>query len=438
MEIVQWNKVYQILDGMVVSLSAAIILKEFFELFFAKSEKMRVFKIFTWLLYLIWQFIILHLGVMPWYTKLMINIVLIILTGIANYKGTFIRKVFFAIGLCALWTLSEIFVGFVFLFLNLHIEKFDILGSIVSKLLLIIVVTIVRRASKNTYNSQVSIKYNLIVGSMALGSILIVADLFYLSEKNVSYNTLPLELICSLILLFINIFIFRIYSELSEQIKLQKENAAYISQLELYNLYLNNKEEEIERNRRLRHDLKQYCIYLLKTFEEKEYKKGVDFLYELIEEKIDRPTQIANTDNIVVDAIINYKYPKMQENNIKFSLNLSIPTKIDVEDSDLAIILGNLLDNAIDATIKLPENKREIKLEIKWDLGNLFICLQNTYDGKLNVTRFGEIKTSKNDKNKHGFGLISVNKCIEKYSGMLTKDYDNKIFKVTVLLYSDF
>lgn len=430
-------RMFYILEGIMVCISAGIILREFFKLFFVKSKNWRIFKITTWTLYLFWQFAILGLDHISWTIKLGINILLIVFIGIANYKGTIVKKLVFAIGLCAIWTLSEIFVGFSFLLFNLHIVKFDMLGSIVSKLFLIIVIIIIRRISFNTNKSELSLKYHVIIGCMALGSIFIVSDLFYLSGKNIEKGTLPMELICSVILLLINIFIFRIYSELSEQIELQKANAAYERQMHLYEQYLSNKEAEMENSRRIKHDMKQYCIYLLKAFEEKEFEKGTEFLLELIENKIDRKITIANTDNIVVDAIINYKYTQMQENHINFQPTLNVPTRLDIRDSDFALILGNLLDNSIEAAQKMPETERNINLTVRWDLGNLYINVKNSYNGKIKINKLGHIKTSKSDENTHGFGLLSVNKCVEKYHGVMKTRYDNSIFEVTVLLYSE-
>lgn len=431
------NNLLFIFEGIMVSLSSGIILYEFFKLFFVKNNNWKLLKLVIWFFYVLWQFAILQLDQLSWLIKLVINILLILIIGIGNYKGTIVKKLFFSIGLCAIWTLSEILVGFTFILLNLPILKFDLLGSIVSKLFLILLIIIIRRISSSTSKNELSVKYNVMIGCIPFGSIFIVCDLFYLSGKNPEKGTLPMELICSVILLLINVFIFRIYSKLSEQIGLQKENAAYVRQLHLYHQYLSDKEVEIENNRRLRHDLKQYCIFLLKAFEDKDYQKGTDFLLRLIEDKIDREIKIANTDNIVVDAILNYKYTKMKENHIDFQSSLNIPTKLDIDDSDLALVLGNLIDNAIEATMKLADNERRIILTVKWDLGNLFIKVENSYNGKLKTNQFGEIKTTKEDKSIHGFGLLSVKKCAEKYNGMMKTKYNHCIFEVTVLLYSE-
>lgn len=426
---------FDLINNIIVSLTSGIILYEFYALFFIENKKHIGLKIFSWLIYLGWQFSILNLSQIPWYIKLVINCVLIIIVACINYNGNLIQKCVFSIALCAIWTLSEILIGYVFLIFDLHITKFDILGSVISKFLLFILIIVIRRITP--YNNDLSIKYNLIIGGIAGGSIFIISILFYISDQNINSYTLPMELICSFILLLINILIFKIYSKLGEQIELQKENLAYVRQLELYDQYLITKEEELETNRKLKHDLKQYCIYLLRMFEERDYAKGIEFLQDMIEYRIDKKKNISNTDNIVVDAIINYKYPQMVDNDIGFLMDLDIPTHVNVDNPDLALILGNLLDNAIEASKKINNEMRSIRLNMKSDMGNLYISMHNNYDGNIKLNQHGVIKTLKYDSQKHGFGLSSVQKCIEKYNGVLNISYDQKSFHVEVLIYSE-
>ena len=427
-----WN----ILTGLFISITSGLILKEFFDIFLKKASKSIYIRDLIWVPYLGWQFFILQLPSLPWYWKLGINIVFIVLISIIIYQGKIRKKVIFAISFCGLWVLSEFLVGFVYMLLNIHIEDYELLGSVISKLLLIAAGIVIKRIYKNTENITLPHKYTIILGGIALGSILIVSELFYLSEKNNEGHGGHLELICSLILLFINIMIFRIYSELAEYIKLQRINEAYERQLHAYDYYIKNKEIEFENNRKIRHDLKQYCIYLLKLFEEKKYNQGIEFLSEIIDEKIEKNSAIAKTDNLIIDAIVNYKNIIISKLGISFDVCLEVPAQIKVDKSDLALILGNLLDNAIEATSKIPFNERQIMLKMKYDLGNLLIHVKNTFDGYVKETKEGELLTLKQDKSRHGFGLASIKKSVEKYDGVLEYSFSEKIFQITVLLYS--
>lgn len=201
-----WN----ILTGLFISITSGLILKEFFDIFLKKASKSIYIRDLIWVPYLGWQFFILQLPSLPWYWKLGINIVFIVLISIIIYQGKIRKKVIFAISFCGLWVLSEFLVGFVYMLLNIHIEDYELLGSVISKLLLIAAGIVIKRIYKNTENITLPHKYTIILGGIALGSILIVSELFYLSEKNNEGHGGHLELICSLILLFINIMIFSV------------------------------------------------------------------------------------------------------------------------------------------------------------------------------------------------------------------------------------
>lgn len=268
--------VWNIFDGIIIAATSGLILREYFRLFFKGITGYGWIRVLTWLAYLCWQFFILKLSI-PWYGKLGINIAFIVIVGITNYLGKLGKKVIFAISFCALWVLTEFLLGYIFILLDIHIVEYNLLGSIISKLLLMLFVIIIKRMYINDENITLSPKYTLILGGIALGSIFIVSDLFYLSEKNIESNEVHMEIFCSVILISINILIFRIYSDLTDYIRLQRINEAHERQLHSYDYYIKNKETEFENNRKIRHDLKQYCIYLLKILEDKNYEQGIEF-----------------------------------------------------------------------------------------------------------------------------------------------------------------
>lgn len=99
----------------------------------------------------------------------------------------------------------------------------------------------------------------------------------------------------------------------------------------------------------------------------------------------------------------------------------------------MTIILGNLLDNAIEASSKVEENPY-INVKLKYDKGRLFLQVANPYAGEL-IEKSGKFITTKADKDNHGIGLESVKKVIQKYSGTMSVDYDDNIFSVVILMY---
>ena len=96
--------------------------------------------------------------------------------------------------------------------------------------------------------------------------------------------------------------------------------------------------------------------------------------------------------------------------------------------------MGNLLDNAIEATSKLNDNKY-IKLHIKYNKGTVFIAVKNSFDGKLNIVG-NEYKTTKDSDSLHGIGMKSIETTIKQYNGEMKVSHTNNEFLVKIILFS--
>lgn len=104
------------------------------------------------------------------------------------------------------------------------------------------------------------------------------------------------------------------------------------------------------------------------------------------------------------------------------------------ENGDISILLGNILDNAFDASIQLPVQKRQVELSIRFDNNTLIIVLKNQYNGKLVKDKNGKIATTKGDAQNHGIGLKSVIRIADKYHGSVVIDGSDYMFIIKVLL----
>ena len=114
-----------------------------------------------------------------------------------------------------------------------------------------------------------------------------------------------------------------------------------------------------------------------------------------------------------------------------------IPRELKVETEDICICLGNLLDNAIEASKKVKVEERAVYVEIRVDKRNLMMTVSNHYEEERKKSGNNYI-TTKKEKHKHGFGLNIVRKISKGYNGeVIIDDRDNQ-FRVTVLLYEIF
>ena len=114
---------------------------------------------------------------------------------------------------------------------------------------------------------------------------------------------------------------------------------------------------------------------------------------------------------------------------------IEVPPELFVEGTDLCIILGNLLDNALEAVGNLPVERRLVKLVVRLEKGTLHIMVENPYAGEIMENADGTIKSSKGQGDLHGYGLISVRKTAEKYNGDLVIRHGEGVFRASAILY---
>jgi len=175
----------------------------------------------------------------------------------------------------------------------------------------------------------------------------------------------------------------------------------------------------------------------LETAENKEYEKMTGFIEEIMGEGGMVIASISNSGNIVIDSLIGYWYVTAQNKKIIFKTDICIPMIMPFKGADLSLILGNLLENAVEAAEKVEEN-RYINVKMKFDKNNLLLFVDNSYKGKLLKTRDNRLKSTKSDAENHGVGLASVYRAVAKYHGsVVIEDSEPGKFKIRIVLYSN-
>ena len=147
--------------------------------------------------------------------------------------------------------------------------------------------------------------------------------------------------------------------------------------------------------------------------------------------------EISHTGNIVVDSLVNHKYALAQKDGIQFEARVFIPSVLPFQSGHLAIIFGNLLENALEACRKLPQEQRYIMLEATYIKEMLQICIKNGSPEKLKKDNSGRYLTTKKDTGCHGIGLASVEQALADYDGELFTQHEKGEFQVSAVLYSN-
>lgn len=415
---------------------AAWILKEYFETFLDKEKKGWVSKI-RWSIFITWQiYSILNLIGKSIYITLLESILMVLLVAL-NYEGRLYKKTLFTVVYSSVWMLIEFLVGYIFIAFGLKYVSQELFFSLLSEMLLLFLVKALRRFFYNEMIRELPNSYNMVLILIPLGSMYVVYTSFVISADNQKFIHILCSFAALLIMLFINILIFTIYLKLSEDLELRKKNVVYKQEIDLYSMHIEEKEKSMLEFRRVRHDLKNQLIYLMQLCDNKRYIELEQFLGNLIEKASFDSLAIAKTDNTIVDALVNYKYAIVKRFGIEFTVKLDIPMQLPIDSADMCIILGNALDNALEANIRSKIERRYIKLNMRMDINNLFIVVENSFDGHVNRRKEGKLLTVKTDMINHGIGLDSIQKSVNKYHGIMKTHFTESVFVLEILLYKE-
>jgi len=235
--------------------------------------------------------------------------------------------------------------------------------------------------------------------------------------------------ICLIAALTINMLVFYLYDSIArlmqdkiEKLLMEKQNMYYERQLQMMTSALDN-------YKTIRHDLKNKLTPLLSLASDRRNDELQAHLAELTEIYSQR-SGYAACGNVAIDSIINFKL--MEKPDVRANVEIFIPKDLSVPALDLAVILGNMLDNALEATENVED--RWVDITIKFQIGYLTIEIINSYDGIL-LEAGGVYLTHKEDRENHGLGLKSIEGVIQKYDGLMQITHDEKQFRAKVLIY---
>lgn len=250
-------------------------------------------------------------------------------------------------------------------------------------------------------------------------------------STGLSMYQIAISTIAVLIINFTVFFLFdrvaRLYKEKQEKVLIEQQNKYYENQLQIIN-------ETQETSNILKHDMKNHLRSLFSDIKSGNLSEAQKHISDIVD-VYESGTEIINTGYTAIDSLVNFKLQTAKQNGVRVSVNASLPSDLNLSSFDMTVILGNLLDNALQAVSLVTEN-RFIDFAIHYSKGMLLIKVTNPFKTAIKREK-GAIVTSKADKENHGYGLKSVNETVEKYNGTVNINPDNDIFTVTVVLYID-
>ncbi len=179
-----------------------------------------------------------------------------------------------------------------------------------------------------------------------------------------------------------------------------------------------------------RHDFHNHIQTLIALSNNAEKTK--EYLLKLNDDLTQVDT-VLKTGNVMVDAILNSKLSLIHSKNINVNAKAFVPSHLKISDIDLCVIIGNLLDNAMEACLRQPEEEhRFIRVFIGVLKEQLYISVSNSTGGE--IKKVGTTYLSSKNSESHGFGLMRIDRLAEKYAGYVNRQNEEGVFATEVLL----
>ena len=211
--------------------------------------------------------------------------------------------------------------------------------------------------------------------------------------------------------------------------RLDRRIAAY--QQELIETHYREVENMYRQMRGWRHDFRNH-IQLLAAYAQKGDLEAVKSYLAELEQDLARVEPTVKTGNAMADAILNSKISLAKAKGIPVRADAHIPVKLSISDLDLCVILGNLFDNAIEASVALPEDQRLIRVYMDMKGTQLYISFTNFTAAKKQRKLGRRFATTKGEG--HGFGLVRIDNIIDRLDGYLTRNSEDGAFTTEILI----
>ena len=211
--------------------------------------------------------------------------------------------------------------------------------------------------------------------------------------------------------------------------KIDKQLASY--QQELIETHYQEVDNMYQQMRGWRHDYRNH-IQTMKAYAAAEDWDAIRHYLDLLDEDLTTVDTVIKTGNAMTDAILNSKISLAKSKNIQVIADADIPVKLKSSEIDLCCIIGNLFDNAIEASMELPEKKRIIRLYMDMKSTQLYISFTNFTAGKKLKKQGNLFKSTKGEG--HGFGLVRIDEIVERLDGYISRNSEDGAFTTEILL----
>ncbi len=390
----------------------------------------------AWGIYYLFQVFFAFLPMMPSQLLFIGNIMLVLLISSLSGRGSLMRRCLFSVLVCTVWMLVEIIVILLLEVFGLDGEELWVAGSVISKTCMLILAVIVGWHMQGKLHRDIPLKYFLTVLMIPICSVYLMHHIFLIAFSHKEYAMFAVS--ASVILLLVSYVVFEVYEWMSKDAQIREKNRLYEQQLELCSRQAKERESLYLEMRRIRHDMKNHLSAIAGMIDACDREGAARYIRELLDDGIAGSSkEVSRSGNIVVDALVNHKFKLCRREGIPLEATVFLPVSLPFQSGHLAILFGNLLENAMEACRKVEAQKRYVRLDASYAKGVLFLTVVNPYNGESRRNREGKFLTLKGDTVHHGFGLASVEQAVADYHGQVEGREEEGVFQVSVVMYGE-
>ena len=416
------DSIQDILISVVMELVRVILIIEYFQIFF---EKVNLYKkvIAGAVSYIITT------GCYLGFHNSLINIISTIIGMFiiaAVHEGTLKKKILHTVMCFGVSCAMDMLAGFALMEApssSNYVLFSSFLSVVMFYAFVVILRNIYRKRNREEFSGQWAFLLLIVLMSICVAYVL-------LNDNEISRVT---ALTVIIVMIAVNLILYYFYTSMLDRYIFMQDNVLLREQIAIYESELRANVEQDRQVQALRHDMKHHIREIYSLADKNTDTDIIRYLDEM-SDSMDNIEKVASTGNSVFDGILNYYAQKIKQemNNVNFSVILKIPTDLEISSFDMNVILGNLLDNAMENVSGEAGQELQIEAVLEYIEGLLRIEVVNTFAGS--ISKDGD-KILSHKGEGHGFGLSNVKKITEKYSGYMMTEHESNRFKVVVLLY---
>lgn len=355
------------------------------------------------------------------------------------YRGRFVEFLFASIGFLACIIFMDMLAVSIMNRLGMGNVVTEILsGFNIKRVLFIAVVKIIESTvvymlctllRKSSVHLKMTRGYAITVMCLMLGGI---GSVYWVTQAEIligiALNPFQMMLGISCVLVVCTIYLlFRIREARREREYTSRQNQILEQNYQIA-------KQSYESNAKLYHDMRNHFVLVQNYLAAGKISEAQEYLEKISGDRTTYPIEHW-TGIAAVDYILSQKVDAARQQGIETAIHAEYPKDCKIDPVDLCTILTNLLDNAIDACTKQPEEAgKKIMVTIRRIHQFIIIRIANSSTAMPTVQN-GSFITSKHNKKQHGWGIRSVKSAVEKYQGTMEFDYSDSFFTVSIMLF---